>query len=144
MTDVWDEIPIFENPDDLLEALDETDAPMLRPDRPYDGQSWTDEGERGRELVVGLTMRDISDCIALGFLVACGRAALADSGTATWGDVYDALNSEDLDPRVVAQDVTCRIEKRMGIFPNIPGREHRAPRGAATTRALLTEEQTDD
>lgn len=32
-------------------------------ERPYNGQSWTDDGERGRQEVKGLTMRDIRDCL---------------------------------------------------------------------------------
>lgn len=32
-------------------------------ERPYNGQSWTDDGERGKTLVEGLTMRDIRDCL---------------------------------------------------------------------------------
>ena len=39
-------------------------------DRPYDGQSHTDNGERGKTLVEGLTMRDIADCIKRGSIRA--------------------------------------------------------------------------
>lgn len=38
--------------------------------RPYNGQPWTDDGERGKTEVKGLTMRDIKDCIIKGFLEA--------------------------------------------------------------------------
>lgn len=39
-------------------------------ERPYNGQPWTDNGERGKTEVKGLTMRDISDCIIKGMLLA--------------------------------------------------------------------------
>jgi hypothetical protein len=32
-------------------------------ERPYNGQSWTSQGERGNTEVTGLTMRDIRDCL---------------------------------------------------------------------------------
>lgn len=32
-------------------------------ERPYNGQSHTDQGERGKQLVSGLTMRDLKDCL---------------------------------------------------------------------------------
>lgn len=40
-------------------------------ERPYNGQSWTDEGERGKTEVRGLSMRDIRDCFIKAFLVSC-------------------------------------------------------------------------
>lgn len=39
-------------------------------ERPYDGQSWTDEGVRGKTLVEGLTMRDVCDCLVKAFLIS--------------------------------------------------------------------------
>jgi hypothetical protein len=32
-------------------------------ERPYNGQSWTDEGERGKTEIKGLTLRDVRDCL---------------------------------------------------------------------------------
>lgn len=37
-------------------------------ERPYNGQSWTDDGERGKTEVKGLTMRDIKDCLIIAML----------------------------------------------------------------------------
>jgi hypothetical protein len=65
--------------------------------RPYAGQPWTASGQRGRAVVVGLTMRDIGDCIARGALMA------GDS-------VRDAA----------IQSALIEIEKVMGIYPNVP------------------------
>jgi hypothetical protein len=39
-------------------------------DRLYDGQHHTNEGERGKTSVSGLTMRDIADCFVKGLLLA--------------------------------------------------------------------------
>ncbi|MEJ7830279.1 MAG: hypothetical protein WKF91_18870, partial [Segetibacter sp.] len=41
-------------------------------ERPYNGQSWTDHGERGKQEVKGLTMRDISDCFIKALLKSSG------------------------------------------------------------------------
>lgn len=39
-------------------------------ERPYNGQAHTDEGERGKQLVTGLTMRDLKDCLIKAMLMA--------------------------------------------------------------------------
>lgn len=39
-------------------------------ERPYNGQMHTDEGARGKQLVTGLTMRDVKDCFIKGLLMA--------------------------------------------------------------------------
>lgn len=91
-----------------------------RRDRPYDGQPHTDEGERGKTLVEGLTMRDVCDCMAMGLLDASGIPELQDAvdrGIWTYGDLYKL---EDLDPVAAIQNMACRIEMMMGIFPNVP------------------------
>jgi hypothetical protein len=38
--------------------------------REYNGQSWTDDGERGKTEVKGLTMRDIRDCLIKAMLIS--------------------------------------------------------------------------
>lgn len=99
--------------------LDERDQRTLfelyqRSNRPYDGQPHTDEGVRGQAMVEGLTMRDVSDCILLGFFLASGlpREEWPQS-------VYD-LPVSTMDPNAVKQNVMCNIEKMMGVFPNLP------------------------
>ena len=99
--------------------------------RPYNGQPHTDFGERGKTLVKGLTMRDISDCIAQGFLAASGDNELYEKTSSRssdeasyhknnweYNDLYK-INANDLDPMAVIQSATCFIEAYMGIFPNI-------------------------
>jgi hypothetical protein len=156
-----DDIPILDaSAEDFKEQLDfalwsvggSSDYRNDR-ERPYNGQSHTDQGERGKTLVEGLTMRDIQDCLI---------KAMLESGTSNrylnkdfskcwnWGidpptptqflldrqndpdfistkveigtwrpqDVYK-LNWDNIDPIAIAQNLTCNIEKMMGIFPNI-------------------------
>lgn len=68
---IFDEIPILdpdsENFENELEfeMLATGGSSVYRNDRerPYNGQSWTDDGERGKTEVKGLTMRDLRDCL---------------------------------------------------------------------------------
>lgn len=94
------------SPSSLAEALDR--------DRPYEGQPHTVHGERGKQLVEGLTMRDIADCFT--------RACFDSSGLPPeqWpGSIYD-LPWDDMDIIAVRIQLTCWIERYMGIFPNLP------------------------
>lgn len=84
--------------------------------RPYDGQSHTDLGERGTTLVEGLTMRDVADCIVLGLLDACGGVP----EDPTWNSVYVQPGMGDIDPIAAVQNAMCHVEKMMGIYPNVP------------------------
>lgn len=88
--------------------------------RPYDGQPHADEGERGKTLVEGLTMRDVCDCMAAGLLEASGIPELQDAvdrGVWTYNDLYKL---EDFDPVAAIQCMSCQLEKMMGIYPNVP------------------------
>jgi len=84
--------------------------------RSYDGQSHTDQGERGKQQVIGLTMRDVADCMVLGFLDCAGinrKCPICD-------DIY-SIDLENIDPGAVIQCTMCHVEKMMGIYPNVPG-----------------------
>lgn len=89
-------------------------------DRPYNGQPWTDLGERGKTEVKSLTMRDIHDCFIMGFLDSLpgGHEKVEDN---TWcvNDLYMALKNTHFDPMAVSQNMNCHIEKMMEIFPNV-------------------------
>lgn len=123
-------------------------------DRPYNGQSWTDNGERGKTEVKGLTMRDIADCLIKAMLISAASEEYLKADVfikcwdftkephqpkpfllenqnepdfisnkvelGTWRpqDVYK-INWDKIDPLAIAQNLTCEIEKMMGIFPNI-------------------------
>jgi len=93
-------------PNDILNTLDR--------DRPYDGQPWTDAGERGKREIKGITMRDLNDC----FLRACYDSAPIQPEEYP-KSVYD-LPWEHIDIMAVAQNMSCWVEKYMNIFPNIP------------------------
>jgi len=91
-------------------------------DRPYNGQPHTDHGERGKTLVVGLTMRDVADCFAQALLDCCGvdqPELYVRADRALHRDMYD-VDLTHIDPGAWQQNLTCRIEKMMGIFPNAP------------------------
>ena len=92
--------------------------------RPYNGQPQTDQGERGRTLVEGLTMRDIVDCFVKGLLLCtgCDQPELyekVENGTWRYRDVYK-VNFDNIDPIAHSQNMMCEVERMMGIFPNLP------------------------
>lgn len=117
----------------ILDQFDiDSDAanPSMHRDRPYSGQPWTDLGERGKQLVLGLTMRDLRDCYVRAWCLAMGGAddrnmpyyneAMKGEGAALCeSDIY--ILHGDADPMAVFQNMACEIEKIMGIFPNLPG-----------------------
>lgn len=110
--------------DKLISAIDDvcTLHVHARRDRPYDGQPHTGFGVRGTTLVTGLTMQDISDCIAMGMLESSTNSALSDTvrrGIWTYNDLY-AIDLNEIDPLAVIQNALCNVEKMMGIYPNIP------------------------
>jgi hypothetical protein len=80
--------------------------------RPYNGQPHTDQGTRGKQEVKGLTVRDITDCVR----IALWESAFSPDDAVS---IYDVDLSE-VDPIAVEQNVTCNIEKMMGIYPNVP------------------------
>jgi hypothetical protein len=103
--------------DGLSREIDKLTQPWLAArldrDRPYDGQPHTDLGERGRQEVHGITMRDVTDCFVRALYDSVPDGAGADS-------VYD-LDLNEADPIAISQNLTCWIERYMGIFPNIQG-----------------------
>lgn len=122
-------------------------------ERPYNGQSHTDEGARGQKQVKGLTMRDVKDCFIMAVLDSAAtdeylepeefdkcwdfstdpptptqylldnqdKYAFTKVETGNWRhqDIYK-IDLSKVDPGAIAQNLTCRIEKMMGIFPNMP------------------------
>ena len=111
----------------------------MRRDRPYNGQPHTCTGERGRQEVRSITMRDLRDCFVRAVLLSTGgRFYPTDDHKlrAKMGTLYEeaskgenaALCEEDLygfdldrlDPIAIAQNLCCEVERAMGIFPNVP------------------------
>ena len=101
--------------------------------RPYSGQAHTYYGERGKQLIEGLTMRDIQDCFVRAVLLTSnhlisdglydeakkGEQALLDSS-----DLY-GFDLNETDPNAIGQNLSCEIERMMGIFPNLPNEKTR-------------------
>lgn len=113
-------------PGAVIECPSATPTPR---DRPYDGQSHTDAGLRGKTFVHGLTMRDIVDCYKRAVALSAGHVAPdayaeADKGGLDF-DLY-AIDLNQLDPGAIGQNLTCEIERMMGIFPNVPELEDAA------------------
>jgi len=106
----------MQNLQDELERICPSDlATALFRDRPYDGQPQTDTGERGKTFVSNVTFRDLRDCFVIGCFEASGL-----SPNEYPKSLYD-LPWKDMDPIAVFQNMSCAVEKRMGIFPNVPG-----------------------
>ena len=102
-------------------AVEGSSAYSNKRDRPYTGQSHTSDGERGKTLIEGLTMRDLQDCFVIGLLRASGIPELYSKAISnTWlkKDVYDI--PMDIDPIAACQNMLCEVEKMMGIYPNTP------------------------
>jgi len=104
----------------ILEAIENIRCPSLKDvlnrERPYNGQPWTDDGERGRTMVKGLTMRDVRDCLILAFYAA---APIEDA----WPESVEDLPLQEMSLEAIAQNLCCWIERYMGIFPNLPFRQ---------------------
>ena len=122
-------IPIFDIDDPNCEKKlavvlsDQTNICNRR--RPYIGQPHTKSGERGKCEVHGLTIRDISDCIVMGAIDSSFDGSpelynsLNDDGYAT-SEILYKIDWDKIDPVAVIQNALCHIEKRMGIYPNVP------------------------
>lgn len=83
-------------------------------DRPYSGQPHTDLGERGKTEIKGITFRDLHDCFV--------RACYHSSGLTRddWPDSLYKLPWDEMDPIAIQQNMSCEVEKLMGIYPNVP------------------------
>lgn len=112
----------------ITDFIRQDNARTLRRDRPYSGQPQTFQGERGRFLVnelQGVTVRDIADAIARGFIAASGvpQALELDHEHYTFADVYSAAAPfQHIDPLAVVQNACIVLEKMLGVYPNLGGR----------------------
>ncbi len=96
-------------------------------DRPFTGQQHTHNGERGKTEVKGIRFRDLADCVAKAFIDSAvftlenadEMRARAEDGTLNYNDLY-MLDLGQMDPIALIQNVNCRVEKVMGIYPNVP------------------------
>ena len=123
------EIPIVEMKDLEAELTGKLrgEKSMLR-NRPYDGQSHTDQGVRGAQEIFGITMRDLTDCyIRAVLLSSCHmvphlyeEALKGELANLDGNDLF-GFDLDALDPIAIAQNMSCEVEKIMGIYPNVPG-----------------------
>jgi hypothetical protein len=73
-------------------------------------------------------MRDVADCFVRAVLLSTGSEQVADkyseASKGEWAeltvmDLY-GFDLDKLDPGAVGQNLTCEIERMMGIYPNLP------------------------
>lgn len=93
-------------------------------DRPYSGQPHTDSGTRGATMIEGITFRDMRDAF-IRAVCLCSEPGGALQEEAGKGDKAalcenDVYKCNDLDLIAVAQNLSCEIERLMGIYPNVP------------------------
>ena len=105
----------------ILEAIEDIECIGLRDvldrNRPYHGQPWTDDGERGQTMVKGLTMRDIRDCLVLAFY-----SSVPPPQPETLPQSVEDLPLAEMSLEAISQNLSCWLERYMGIFPNLPAR----------------------
>lgn len=95
--------------------------------RPYDGQPHTDNGVRGHTEIKGITFRDLRDCFVRAICLSAhylspalyDEANKGERGCICENDLY-SLNLNDLDVMAIAQNLSCEVERVMGIYPNVP------------------------
>lgn len=104
----WDQLAEFF--DDGAQYLE-----TLFPDRPHEGQDHTDQGERGKTEVRGISLRDLADCYVIGTFEASGI-----HGAENYPRTIYELPWHDMDPMAIQKGMLCRVEERMGIYPNLP------------------------
>lgn len=147
------DIPVFDmqKGDTLASVMDRIGESMgwhdhnMNRDRPYSGQAHTDEGERGKTEVKGITFRDLRDCFIRAVILSTGgsnyqprtgnsiednkiksrieslyrEAEKGDRAALCSDDLY-GWDLDKIDPMAIAQNLSCEVERIMGIFPNIP------------------------
>lgn len=108
----------------------------MQRDRPYNGQPHTDTGARGATEIKGITFRDLRDCFIRAFILSHqhyangssaelqpnaalrNEASKGESAALCEDDIYRLVGG--VDPIAVVQNLSCEIEKVMGIYPNVP------------------------
>jgi hypothetical protein len=132
MTDTGNIYDMPDTPDGLGKLWEriENDLGMndmnMSRDRPYCGQPHTDTGMRGSAEIHGITFRDLHDCFIRAFCLASGdqnpelydEANKGENAALCENDIYK-LDLSRLDPMAVFQNMSCEVEKIMGIYPNI-------------------------
>jgi len=112
---------IIDSPEAFADLISGFSSHNTDPSRPFTGQAHTDQGERGKTEVCGIRFRDLSDCMVKAMAYCAGGEFYdkAENNTLSYNDVY-SMKLEDIDPLALAQNLTCEVEKMMGIYPNVP------------------------
>lgn len=104
----------------------------MRRNRPYNGQPHTDTGARGATEIKGITFRDLRDCFIRAVLLSTGaetiegkdmrplyeEACKGEAAAICENDLY-GFNLDKLDPMAICQNLSCEVERLMGIYPNV-------------------------
>lgn len=115
------------NINEIMDKFDEEQgwkSPLYR-NRPYRGQPHTDEGDRGKTEVKGITMRDLGDAFIIGACLASGDQLNGELYNKANGNRHVCKNDlfrldwNKIDPVAVMQNMSCEVERMMGIFPNV-------------------------
>jgi hypothetical protein len=115
----------------------------MRRDRPYNGQVHTATGARGATEIRGVTFRDLRDCFVRAVLLSTGgevidgvnmrpryeEACKGQDAVLCENDLY-GFNLDKLDVMAISQNLSCEIERAMGIYPNVPGLTYDGLNGA--------------
>lgn len=110
----------------LFKYIEATLSPRSTlPDRPFDGQPHTHQGERGKQPVSGLNMRDLADCLVRAIAHSANDQLSeeaykrVDQNLFTYRELYE-LDLNQTDPVAIIQNMCVEVEKVMGIYPNVP------------------------
>lgn len=114
---------------DLISFIDQVTQNSLcdmHRNRLYNGQLHTYKGLRGQQIVSGITIRDLSDCLLRSFFLCSGHinsdkyteACKGEEAKLCENDLY-GWDLDKIDPVALIQNFTCEVEKIMGIFPNL-------------------------
>ena len=118
---------VIQPPSTLQEMFDDCDGSSAYSNdrnRPYDGQPHTDNGLRGKTKIKGITFRDLRDCYIKACFLSAGHTnpelyERVENGGWLTNDIYK-INFSEIDPIAIAQNMSCEVEKLMGIYPNVP------------------------
>lgn len=113
---------------DLGDIIAELSNHTTDPERPFTGQSLFN-GERGKTEIKGMRFRDLADCVVKAWIDTAAHTIedevlrdelrmRAEDGTLNYNDVYK-IECGDIDPLSLMRCVCCRVEKAMGIYPNV-------------------------
>jgi hypothetical protein len=114
--------------DQISDDMGWNDTSMER-NRPYNGQPHTSTGIRGATEIRGVTFRDLRDSFIRAYCLSLGAESERNKAfyrEAEKGE-HAALCENDLhqldgtpDPMALCQNLSCELERLMGIFPNVP------------------------